>query len=206
MHKVRAPYNNRAIRVRWTQVTGRRSWEKAFLQALEKTGSIVDAAAIARINRRTIWQHRKADARFAELFEASLHAGALLLEGEAIRRAMEGVERIKFNPKTGEPYKDPRTGGPYIEREYSDQLLALLLKRHFAEYRDTQTTFSSVTTNVVTLSPQQRRDILDATRRALGDSGGSGENGSNNNVDAREVATGADTAGGENSESESANV
>lgn len=43
---------------------------------------------------------------------------------------------MKFNSKTGLPFIDPRTNEPYMEHEYSDTLMAILLKRHFPEYRE----------------------------------------------------------------------
>jgi hypothetical protein len=66
---------------------------------------------------------RKADADFRARFAASPTAGALLLDVEAVRRARDGVRRMKFNPKTGAPYIDPGTGEPYVEHEYSDMPL-----------------------------------------------------------------------------------
>ena len=66
---------------------------------------------------------RKADADFRARFAASPTAGALLLDAEAVRRARDGVRRMKFNPKTGAPYIDPGTGEPYVEHEYSDMPL-----------------------------------------------------------------------------------
>jgi hypothetical protein len=118
-------------------------WEPAFLAALEETGVILKAAEAAQIGRKAVWLRRKTNSQFAADFEDALKAGALLLEAEAIRRAQDGVCRMKFNPKTGKPYIDPRTitdecpeGLPYMEHEYSDTLMAILLKRHFVEYRE----------------------------------------------------------------------
>jgi hypothetical protein len=112
------------------------AWVPAFLAALEETGVILKAAAAADISRKTVWLRRKNNSEFAQDFDDALRAGALLLEAEAIRRAQDGVVRMKFNPKTGLPYIDPRTGEPYMEHEYSDTLMAILLKRHFPEYRE----------------------------------------------------------------------
>jgi hypothetical protein len=104
---------------------------------------ILKAAAAAEISRKTVWLRRKNNPQFAQDFDDALRAGALLLEAEAIRRAQDGVVRMKFNPRTGLPYIDPRTiteqcpeGLPYMEHEYSDTLMAILLKRHFPEYRE----------------------------------------------------------------------
>jgi hypothetical protein len=119
------------------------AWVPAFLAALEESGVILKAAEAAKISRKTVWLRRKTNGEFAQDFEDALRAGALLLEAEAIRRAQDGVVRMKFNPRTGLPYIDPRTitdecpqGLPYMEHEYSDTLMAILLKRHFPEYRE----------------------------------------------------------------------
>lgn len=112
------------------------AWVPAFLAALEATGVILKAAEAAQISRKTVWLRRKNNQQFAADFDDALKAGALLLEAEAIRRAQDGVVRMKFNPKTGQPYIDPRTNEPYMEHEYSDTLMAILLKRHFPEYRE----------------------------------------------------------------------
>lgn len=112
------------------------AWIPAFLSSLEETGVILKAAKAAEVSRTMVWLRRKSDSAFATKFDDALRSGALLLEAEAIRRAHDGVVRMKFNPKTGQPYIDPRTGEPYMEHEYSDTLMAILLKRHFPEYRE----------------------------------------------------------------------
>lgn len=108
----------------------------AFLSALEETGVISKAAEAAKVTRKTVWLWRKNNKDFAADFEDALKAGALLLEAEAIRRAHDGVVRMKFNSRTGQPFIDPRTGEPYMEHEYSDTLLLALLRRNFHEYRE----------------------------------------------------------------------
>lgn len=111
-------------------------WRPAFLKALESVGVICKAAEAAEVSVMTVWRERKGNPEFTTAYEEALGCGALLLEQEAIRRAKDGVRRMKFNPKTGEPYMDPGTGKPYIEHEYSDALMVTLLKRHIPEYRD----------------------------------------------------------------------
>ena len=58
------------------------------------------------------------------------------------------VRRMKFNPKTGLPCIDPETGKPYIEHEYSDALMCLLLKRYFPDNYKEQRRDVHVTSNV----------------------------------------------------------
>lgn len=92
------------------------------------------------------------------------------MEAEAIRRAHDGVVRMKFNSRTGQPFIDPRTGEPYMEHEYSDTLMAILLKRHFPEYRepkgDVHVT-STVNNNTILTSPEFIQAVRDRRLAAL---------------------------------------
>jgi hypothetical protein len=130
---------------------------------------ILKAAAAAEISRKTVWLRRKNNPEFAQDFDDALRAGALLLEAEAIRRAQDGVVRMKFNPRTGEPYIDPRTGQPYMEHEYSDTLMAILLKRHFPEYREPKgdVNVTSSVHNHLHITEAQMREVQEARRRFL---------------------------------------
>jgi hypothetical protein len=94
------------------------------------------AADAAKKDFSTIWRERKADPEFAKAEAEALKASGPVLEDEAVRRAMHGLVRFKFT-KGGEPLLHPTTGEPYYELEYSDTLLALLLKGRVPErYRD----------------------------------------------------------------------
>jgi len=102
-----------------------------------------------------------------------LFAGALSLEEEAIRRARDGVRRMKFNPKTGEPYIDPETGKPYLEHEYSDNLMLALLKRHFPDYRERaapELHVNASVTNVCVLPESKRLELIERRKAALASS------------------------------------
>ncbi|MDE0206907.1 MAG: hypothetical protein OXP66_12885 [Candidatus Tectomicrobia bacterium] len=68
----------------------RRTWEKAFLSALEKTGIVGWAAKTAGVGRRTVYDHKQADPDFAESWEQALDTAEDNLWGEVIRRAVEG--------------------------------------------------------------------------------------------------------------------
>ena len=70
----------------------RRTWEKAFLCALEKTGIVGWAAKAAGVGRRTVYDHRQADSDFAERWEEALDTAEDNLLGEVIRRAVEGEQ------------------------------------------------------------------------------------------------------------------
>ncbi|MDE0206602.1 MAG: hypothetical protein OXP66_11310, partial [Candidatus Tectomicrobia bacterium] len=70
----------------------RRTWEKAFLCTLEKTGIVGWAAKAAGVGRRTVYDHRQADSDFAERWEEALDTAEDNLLGEVIRRAVEGEQ------------------------------------------------------------------------------------------------------------------
>lgn len=89
-----------------------------FLQALAETGAVATTCRDIGVPRRTMYTWRKADPDFAEMWDESLDCAAALLEEEARRRAMTGVQRPVYQ------------GGELVGHvtEYSDQLLMLLLR------------------------------------------------------------------------------
>ncbi len=102
-------------------------WRKAFLKTLAATGNVLRACKICKHTRSAVYQERETNAEFAKRWANALEDAGDLLEGEANRRAYEGVARKKFTGK-GEPVIDPETGRQYVEQEYSDALLIFLLK------------------------------------------------------------------------------
>ena len=70
----------------------RKTWEKAFLSALEKTGIVTWAAKAAGVGRRTVYDHLNADPDFAEKWEEALDCAEARLEEEVMRRALEGEQ------------------------------------------------------------------------------------------------------------------
>jgi hypothetical protein len=98
----------------------------AFLAAYATCGVISRAATASGINRHCHCRWIEEDPEYARAF-ADAHEEAIdVLEGEARRRAFEGLVRYKFHQ--GKPILDPKTGEPYYELEYSDTLLIFLLK------------------------------------------------------------------------------
>jgi hypothetical protein len=97
---------------------------EAFLESLVKTCCVLRSAESAGIDRRRLYEMRRDDPDFAEAWSRALEAGNDVLEAEALRRAVEGVDEPVFTPK-GE------LAGTV--RKYSDTLLALLLKAHLPE-------------------------------------------------------------------------
>lgn len=108
-----------------------RLWTDAFLAALAECGILSQAAEAAGVDRATVWRRRQDDEAFAKACDEAIDMAADKLEGEARRRALEGVEEPVYQ------------GGQLIGTKtvYSDSLLALLLKgrrkRVFAERVET---------------------------------------------------------------------
>ena len=66
--------------------------QEQFLKALAETGSVATSAALAGTSRTRVYELRKADQEFAGAWEDAEEIAADRLEGEARRRAVEGVE------------------------------------------------------------------------------------------------------------------
>jgi hypothetical protein len=117
---------------------------KRFLDAYARCGILGEAARLAKVGRRShyVWME---DPNYQRQFESAREEACDLLEAEARRRAVDGVEEPviyqgelcyakKWNRKTQkfEPTKKPLT-----IRKYSDFLLMFLLKALKPEiYRD----------------------------------------------------------------------
>lgn len=111
--------------------------KKAFLAALAETGNVSRAAEVAGVDRRTHYRWLKEDEDYAERASDAMDQAADYLEGEARRRATEGLRQYKFDK--GVPILHPVTKEPYYEHSYSDTLLIFLLKGARPEkYRDRQ--------------------------------------------------------------------
>lgn len=105
-----------------------------FLEALAGGASITRSAQAAAVGRTTVYEWREADEAFAAAWDDALEAGSDLLEDEARRRAVEGVER----PVVAMGKIARNDDGTVLKiREYSDTLLAMMLKaKKPKEYRD----------------------------------------------------------------------
>lgn len=102
--------------------------ELAFLEALEHCGNVVKSCQISGVSRRAAYDWRGADPEFAKKWEKALDRGTDALEDEAVRRAVDGVDKPVY------------MGGKFLKiKEYSDTLLIFLLKcRRPEKYRDRQ--------------------------------------------------------------------
>lgn len=102
--------------------------EKAkFLRHFAENGNISAACRELNIGRRTVYNWLGDDEEFRQLYEDAIETSTDVLEEEAWRRAVHGVSRPVFQ------------GGKKVgsEQQYSDMLMALLLKgRRPAVYRE----------------------------------------------------------------------
>ena len=96
----------------------RRLWTNAFLAALSVHGVMSRAAEAAGVDRTTPWRRRESDPEFAKACQEAIDQAADALETEARRRALEGIVEDVYHQGVVVGQK----------RNYSDSLLALLLK------------------------------------------------------------------------------
>ena len=99
--------------------TARRKKQNSFLKAFSESGNITKAAKIAKIDRKLHYFWMDEDPEYPAKFRDAQEKAADVLEEEARRRAVDGVEHAVGWHK-GEP------GG--YEQQYSDTLLIFLLK------------------------------------------------------------------------------
>jgi len=98
-----------------------------FVTALAQGRSVQGACDVAGYARSSVYERRANDAAFATAWDAAYEAGSDVLEDEARRRAIEGVER-------GIYHAGKRVA---VERQYSDTMLIFLLKaRRPEKYRE----------------------------------------------------------------------
>lgn len=102
---------------------------RAVLDALEEGATFAEAARLGGISYSTLRAWRLSDPKFAEDCAVAIDAGTDLIEAEARRRAVTGIEKpVGF-------HQGKHLG--VFARDYSDSLLVLLLKARRPEmYRD----------------------------------------------------------------------
>lgn len=98
-------------------------WVDKFITTLGQVGNVSLACHAVGISRTTAYKARNRYSSFADQWNEAIAEAADILEGEARRRAVDGVEKPIY-------YK-----GVLVDtvREYSDGLLTLLLKAHKPE-------------------------------------------------------------------------
>lgn len=132
-----------------------------FLDALARTGNLPVAYDAAGVSRHRLNVLRKDDAEFAELWDEAIEAGLERLEGEAMQRALEGIEETVYYH------------GEQIDtvRRYSDRLLIFLLKTLRPEkYGDKATVDTEETDDSLTRFLEQvMRDSQEADEQQKAD-------------------------------------
>ena len=103
--------------------------QETFLKLYRGNGVINRSAHDLKISPETPRQHAKKHPEFAARMAQALQDYRDVLEMEAHRRAVEGIDKPVY-------YKGSVVG--HI-REYSDRMLELKLKRNIPEYRDRHT-------------------------------------------------------------------
>src|SRR5437870_358248 len=91
-----------------------------FIRRLAESGNVADASRKARIPSQTVYDWRKADPKFAALWDEAERVGSDAVEGETFRRAIKGWDEPVF--------QQGRKVGTI--KRYSDRLLEILLKGH----------------------------------------------------------------------------
>jgi len=114
--------DNQALAVRkYTPFTDDR--RERFLETLRQVPNVTYAATRAGVTRRTAYNHRDADPEFAAAWDDAIEEGMDLVELEAHRRAVHGVEEPVF-------YMGTIAG--YVTK-YSDTLMGRLLQAYRPE-------------------------------------------------------------------------
>lgn len=100
-----------------------------FLRTLARYGNVSRACTAAKINRDTAYAWRKLDRAFSLAWDRALEDAVEVLEQEAWRRAVKGVDRPVF-------HEGAQIGTVKV---YSDKLIEFLLKGAAPKkYRDYQ--------------------------------------------------------------------
>jgi hypothetical protein len=106
--------------------------KKRFLVEFGEVGVITRAADAVGIDRNTVYYWQEHDDGFAQAFRQAEIRSTEVLETEARRRAVEGVEKQRRVYDNRGNLVDE-----YVETSYSDTLLIFLLKARAPEkYRD----------------------------------------------------------------------
>lgn len=108
-----------------TKLTAKKQEE--FLEALRQIPNVSRACRLINISRPVMYEAKLANSSFAEEWEDALDQGIEAMEAEAMRRAVEGIDKPIF-------YQGDEVA---LLREYSDTLMIFLLKAHRPEkYQD----------------------------------------------------------------------
>lgn len=130
-----------------------------LLECIRRTGVIGPACDEIGISRRTLANHRAVDETLEDDIKAAKQDFVDRAEAELARRAVEGLIKPVF-------YRGERVDNGEI-REYSDQLLIALLKRHVPEYRDGPLVQFGDNHITLVAFPDRVQSLQDERRKAL---------------------------------------
>jgi hypothetical protein len=139
-------------------LTPKKGWQSVFLTELAARGVIKDACAVAGVSRQAAYKARERSATFAAQWDQAIEEAADVMEREAFRRAVEGVEKPVFGSLGA------KMGAGVVGhiQEYSDTLLIFLLKGIRPEkYRERTDVRHSGKVDVSTLSDDELRAIVE---------------------------------------------
>ena len=100
---------------------------RKFIRTLAATANVTRSAAAVGVSRRHVYDVRAADPEFKRQWDDAINSGIDDLEGEAFRRARDGVPEPLVS--MGKVVRDD-DGKPMMIRKYSDTLMVTLLKAH----------------------------------------------------------------------------
>ncbi len=92
--------------------------KQQFLAVIGETSNVTKAAQSIGMARQSVYDARARDPEFAALWDSAIEQGTDMLEAEARRRALDGVDRPVY-------FQGKRVG---ITKEYSDPLLMFMLR------------------------------------------------------------------------------
>jgi hypothetical protein len=115
-------------------------WQRAFLAALEQTGSVTEAAAAAQISRRAAYNARSDHPAFGKQWDEALDVSADALEDEARRRAFAGSDVLLMFLLKGirpQKWRESRASIPPAELNKMIEIeLARIAKEKEVEYQE----------------------------------------------------------------------
>jgi len=142
-------------------IRGRTTRQSAFLQAFRDTGTLAGAARKTGVSRSSHYRWVEQDPEYEAEFEDANEETVDVLEQEARRRALEGVEEPVF-------YRGEKVGSV---TKYSDQLLMfLLMAKRPEQFRERLDITSKVDQGVGGIDPDIMKTLTNTelnTARAL---------------------------------------
>lgn len=111
----------------------RKAAQEKFLKTFSETANVRAACKEAGIDRSQVYRWQEHDEIFGFKFRQASEEANDLIRAALWRRGLHGIERYVISQ--GKLVYGP-DGKPLTEREYSDNLLALLAKARMPEFRD----------------------------------------------------------------------